>query len=81
MNKENDFFVNCYGNKFGDVYRIQMTEYQITIKKMQILRFFNLKVTTETAHYKLCLQRKQRRDTHRYSTNRPLNQTSKVLRS
>ena len=41
MNKENDFFVNCYGNKFGDVYRIQMTEYQITIKKMQILRFFD----------------------------------------
>ena len=21
MNKKNDFFVNCYGNKFGDVYR------------------------------------------------------------
>ena len=41
MNKENDFFVNGYGNKFGDVYRIRMTEYQITIKKMQILRFFD----------------------------------------
>ena len=42
MNKENDFFVNCYGNKFGDVYRIQMTEYQITIKKnanFEIFRF------------------------------------------
>ena len=35
-------------------------------------------MTTETAHYKLCLQRKQRRDTHRYSTNRPLNQTCTV---
>ena len=22
MNKRNDFFVNCYGNKFGDVYHI-----------------------------------------------------------
>ena len=21
-NKKNDFFVNCYGNKFGDVYGI-----------------------------------------------------------
>ena len=21
MNKKNDFFVNCYGNKFADVYR------------------------------------------------------------
>ena len=30
MNKKNDFFVNCYGNKFGDVYRIWMTEYQTT---------------------------------------------------
>ena len=42
MNKRNDFFVNCYGNKFGDVYHIWMTEYQITMKKMQIkfLRFF-----------------------------------------
>ena len=22
MNKKNDFFLNCYGNKFGDVCRI-----------------------------------------------------------
>ena len=38
--KRNDFFVNCYGNKLGDVYRIYMymlmTEYQITMKRMQI---------------------------------------------
>ena len=30
MNKKNDFFVTCYGNKFGDVYRIWMTKNQIT---------------------------------------------------
>ena len=40
MNEKNDFFVNCYGNKFGIVYRVYMTEYQITMKQMQILRFF-----------------------------------------
>ena len=40
MNKKDDLFVNCYGNKFGDVYRVQMTEYQIAMKQMQILRFF-----------------------------------------
>ena len=37
MNKKNDFFLNCYGNKFGHVYRVQMTEYQITMKQMQTL--------------------------------------------
>ena len=26
MNKKNDFFVNCYGNKFGDVYRNNMKD-------------------------------------------------------
>ena len=40
MNKKNDFFVNCYGNKFGYVYLVLMTEYQIAMKQMQILRFF-----------------------------------------
>ena len=39
MNKKNDFFQNCYGNKFGNVYSMWMTEYQITMKQMQILRF------------------------------------------
>ena len=27
MNKKNDFFVNCYGNKFGDFCRIKTTKY------------------------------------------------------
>ena len=36
MNKKNDFFVNCYGNKFGNVYRMQITEYQTYMKQMQI---------------------------------------------
>ena len=41
MNNKNDFFVNCYGSKFGVVYHIYlMTEYQITMKQMQFLRFF-----------------------------------------
>ena len=40
MNKKDDLFVNCYGNKFGDIYRVKMTEYQITMKQSQILQFF-----------------------------------------
>ena len=42
MNKKNDFFVNCYGKKFGYVFCIiiYMTEYQITMKQMQSMRFF-----------------------------------------
>ena len=41
MNKKNDFFVNCYGKKFGYVFCIiYVTEYQITMKQMQSMRFF-----------------------------------------
>ena len=32
--------MNCYGNKFSDVYSIYKKECQTTMKQMQILRFF-----------------------------------------
>ena len=69
MNKKNDFFVNCYGNNLAmfSVYKWQSIK--LLWSKCKFWDFSILTMTSKMAHYKLQLQRKQRRDIHWYLIN------------
>ena len=56
-----------------------MTEYQVTMKQMQSLRFFYFNDDFQNGTWEIVTERKQSRNIHQYSTNRLLNRTRKVL--